>query len=111
MECIAINTDTEEDSWETLKETNTQFSTIEEAREAVTVELIKISAERVRDLEPNFNSDVAFQIEFINPSQKPLRCKCRPLPYNLKEKVQIEIEQQIEAKIIRPSRSQWCSPI
>ncbi|CAF0997157.1 unnamed protein product [Brachionus calyciflorus] len=109
MECIAINTDTEEDSFEKFKEAYTQFNTIEEAREAV--ELKQIPSKSVTELEPPYNSDVAFEIEFINPNQIPLRWKCRPLPYNLKEKVQNEIEKQIEAKIIRPSRSQWCSPI
>ena len=110
-ECIEKNTELSEESWEEGKETNSQFSKIEEAREVVADELKQISAKSVIDLEPTINHDVAFEIEFIDPNQKPLRCKFRPLPYNLKEKVQNEIEQQIEAKIIRPSRSQWCSPI
>ncbi|CAF0982614.1 unnamed protein product [Brachionus calyciflorus] len=110
MDCIAINTDTEEDSFEKIKEANTQFNTIEEAREVVALELKQISAKSVTELEATYNSDVAFEIEFMNPKQRPLRCKCRPLN-NLKEKVRNEIELQIEAKIIRSSRSQWCSPI
>ena len=65
----------------------------------VAVKLKQISAKSVIDLKPTINHDVAFEIELIDPNQKPLRCKFRPL-HNLKEKV------QIEAKIIRPSRSQ-----
>ncbi|CAF0955455.1 unnamed protein product [Brachionus calyciflorus] len=40
--------------------------------------------------------------EFENPNQKPIRCKCRPLPWNLKDKVRLEIENQVKAGIIRP---------
>ena len=111
LECIEVNTDLCEETWEKDRNNNSQICSIEEAREVVAAELKQIAAKAVTDLNPTFNNDVAFQIEFIDPNQKPLKCKCRPLPYNLKDKVHAEIEQQVAARIIRPSRSQWCSPI
>lgn len=82
-----------------------------DVREKISKELEKISAKSVLDLTPCKNQDVAFRIEFYDPNQKPIKCKCRPLPHNLKEKVFKEIKQQLQAGIIRRSKSPWCSPL
>ncbi|CAF1037193.1 unnamed protein product, partial [Brachionus calyciflorus] len=36
---------------------------------------------------------------------------CRQLPWNLKDRVRLEIENQVKAGIIRPSKIPWCFPI
>ena len=84
---------------------------IQEVRDIVACELKKISADSVSDLTPLINTDIAFRIDFIDPQQKPIKCKCRPLPYNLKEKVKTELDQLLAAGIIRKSNSQWCSQL
>ncbi|CAF0841120.1 unnamed protein product [Brachionus calyciflorus] len=78
--------------------------------EIISKELKQISTNSVTDLTPAKNQDFAFKIEFIDPNQKAIKCKCRPLPFHLKEKVKLELEKQLEAGIIRKSNSPWCFP-
>ena len=80
-------------------------------RERIMDSLKTVSANSVIDLEPNKNNDFAFKIELIDPKTKPITTKCRPLPYNLKNKVKEEIENQLKAGIIRPSTSEWSSAL
>ena len=82
-----------------------------EAESKIKEEFESISANSVADLVPEINHGFTFKIEFIDPNQKPIRCKCRQLPWNLKDKVRLEIENQVKAGIIRPSKSPWCFPI
>ncbi|CAF0993979.1 unnamed protein product [Brachionus calyciflorus] len=65
--------------------------------EIISKELKQISTNSVTDLTPAKNQDFAFKIEFIDPNQKAIKCKCRPLPYHLKEKVRLELEKQFGA--------------
>ena len=83
----------------------------EQAKEAIESEFQKVSARSITDLKPEVNYDCAFKIEFKEANQKPIKCKSRPLPYNLKDKVRLEIDKLLKAGIIRESKSEWCSPI
>jgi hypothetical protein len=56
-------------------------------------------------------NEVQFQIEFTDPHQKPIRCKPRPIPFNLRDKVKVEINTLLNAGIIQESKSCWSSPI
>ena len=47
----------------------------------------------------------------MDPEQKPLRCRPRPIPHNLKKDVMGAIKAQLNAGIIRPSKSEWASPL
>jgi len=80
-------------------------------REKIINELKTISATSVTELTPQKNMDIAFKIELSDPKQQPLTTKSRPLPYNLKQKVQDELNRQLKAGIIRKSRSEWSSAL
>lgn len=95
-------------SIEMVKEVEMEF---EQAKQAIESEFQKICAHSVADLKPEVNYDCAFKIDFKEVNQRPIRCKSRPLPYNLKEKVRLEIDKLLKAGIIRESKSEWCSPI
>ncbi|CAF0976734.1 unnamed protein product [Brachionus calyciflorus] len=82
-----------------------------EAEEFILKKFKETSVDSVMDLKPSENQYEKFKIEFKNENHKPTKCKCRPLPYNLKEKVRLEIEKLLRAGTIRPSKSEWCSPI
>ncbi|CAF1049721.1 unnamed protein product, partial [Brachionus calyciflorus] len=77
-------------------------------RERIIDSLKTVSANSVIDLEPNKNNDFAFKIELIDPNTKPITTKCRLLPYNLKNKIKEEIENQLKAGI---STSEWSSAL
>jgi ethanolamine utilization protein EutQ (cupin superfamily) len=84
---------------------------IDEAKKSITKELEEIAAKSLVDLKEKADSSVLFKIELINPDQEPIRCKMRPLPYNKKEQVKQELEEQLNAGVIRRSKSQWCAPL
>lgn len=65
------------------------------------------SAKSLQDLQPQEINENAFRIRFRDPKQAPITCKSRPIPYHLKERVKIAIQDQLDAKIIRSSRSAW----
>ena len=69
------------------------------------------SARSIEDLQPQQIDENAFQIRFRDPNQAPITCKSRPIPYHLKERVKIAIQDQLDAKIIRPSRSAWSAAL
>ena len=94
-----------------LSKDDLNMEAVENACALLKNKIEEVSAKSVLDLKPDKNSDVAFEIEFQDPNQKPIKCRCRPLPWNLKEKVNTELGRQLTAGIIRPSRSQWCFPI
>ena len=64
-----------------------EYMQIKKLRETASIELKKYSAKSLTELEPSKNAHVEFKIELIDPNMKPIRCKVRPLPHNLKEKV------------------------
>ena len=84
---------------------------LSEAREKLNEKLITVSARKLTDLEPQRNHAIEFKIELVNPNQPPIRCKSRPLPWSLKEKVKTALEEQEAAGIIRKSKSQWSSAL
>ncbi|RNA39717.1 RNA-directed DNA polymerase (reverse transcriptase) domain containing [Brachionus plicatilis] len=94
-----------------LSKDDLNMEAVENARALLKNKIEEVSAKSVLDLKPDKNSDVAFEIEFQDPNQKPIKYRCRPIPSNLKEKVNTELDRQLKAGIIRPSRSQWCFPI
>ena len=61
----------------------------------------------MNELTPWKNNEHAFRIELLDPAQKPINCRSRPLPFNLKNKVKIALDEQLNAKIIRRSKSNW----
>ncbi|RNA36430.1 hypothetical protein BpHYR1_040712 [Brachionus plicatilis] len=88
-----------------LSKDDLNMEAVENARALLKNKIEEVSAKSVLDLKPEKNSDVAFEIEFQDPNQKPIKCRCRPLPWNLKEKVNTQLDRQLKAGIIRPSRN------
>ena len=62
-------------------------------------------------IQPTLNPNMQFSIKLIDPDQRPIKCKARPLPFNLKNKVKEAIDEQVKAGIIRPSTSEWASAL
>ena len=46
-----------------------------------------------------------------DPNHRPIRCKVRQIPHNLRDKVKEAIDAQLESGIIRPSTSEWAAPL
>ena len=83
-----------------------------EARKFLEEILQKNSATDPNQLQPfGHNDGVEFDIDFIDPKQKPITCKKRLIPVNLRQKVENELQSQLEGGIIRRSNSPWASPI
>jgi hypothetical protein len=65
-----------------------------------------------KSIKRNFTKDpqqVRFKKKLINPQQKPLEAKSRPLPYRMKDKVRLTLREQADAGLIRRSNSEWTS--
>ncbi|RNA31087.1 hypothetical protein BpHYR1_049920 [Brachionus plicatilis] len=92
-----------------LSKDDLNMEAVKNARAFLKNKIEEVSAKSVLDLKPEKNSDVAFEIEFQDPNQKPIKCRCRPLPWNLKEKVNSELDRQLKAGIIRPKWDQLSS--
>ena len=73
--------------------------------------LKEIAAETIMDIKPLENTKVKFEIELINPYQRPIACPSRRIPENLREKVRIKLEEFEKAGIIRRSKSPWSFPL
>ena len=73
--------------------------------------LEQCTAKSLNDLRPEVNEDDAFRIRFIDPRQRPIACKARPLPHHIRASVKAAIDSQVEAGIIRPSYSAWASAL
>lgn len=52
-----------------------------------------------------------FLVELKDPYQKPIKFKARPLPFAIKEQVKEALNEQIDAGLIRKSRSEWAAPL
>jgi len=52
-----------------------------------------------------------FKIKLIDPNQRPIRQRARPLPQAIKETVRQAIQEQLEAGLIRHSTSEWAAPL
>ena len=63
----------------------------------------RCSAESSKELESLANMDEAFETALADPNQKLKVCDSRPLP--LQKEVCDAIQQQPEARFIRPSKS------
>jgi len=74
---------------------------LQEIREIINSELKEISINKVEELKPTTNTNTVFKIELIDPNQKPIKNKCRPLPYHLKDKVKKALDEQEKAGIIQ----------
>ena len=68
-------------------------------------------AEEVQDIDLERNRYMEFRIKLIDPNQRPIRCKARPIPQSLKDMVKKAIFDQLEAGLIRHSTSEWASPL
>ena len=91
--------------------TDDSESQIEAYKEQLLQLLEECTAKSLMDLRPEMNEDDAFRIRFIDPNQQPIACKSRFLPYHLKPKVKAALDSQLEAGIIRPSKSAWASAL
>lgn len=81
------------------------------SREEIQTIFEECSASSLVDLVPQANREHAFQIRLRDSSQEPITCKSRPLPFHVKDKVKEAIQEQIDAGIIKPSRSAWASAL
>ncbi|RNA08199.1 Retrovirus-related Pol poly from transposon, partial [Brachionus plicatilis] len=94
-----------------LSKDDLNMEAVENARAFLKNKIEEVSEKSVLDLKPERNSDVAFEIEFQDPNQKPIKCRCRPIPWNLKEKVNTELDRQLKAGIIRPISFEKSVPV
>lgn len=84
---------------------------IKQLREELVEELKTCAAKDLSELNSSLNSDYAFEIKFKEPNQDPIACKCRRLPYFLREKVYLAIKEQLKAGIIQPSKSPYTAAL
>ncbi len=89
----------------------TVSSELEIVRETIQRELNEIAADKVADINLERNRHMEFKIKLINPNTSPIRSKSRLLPNSIKEQVGSAIFEQLEAGLIRHSRSEWASPL
>ena len=73
--------------------------------------LDQVAARSPNDIHPEQRRHQEFKIRLIDPNHRPIRCKARPLPYNLRDSVKEALDLQLDAGIIRPSRSEWAAPL
>jgi hypothetical protein len=84
---------------------------LQRLRESFAAELKTCSAQSLSDLRSRENMEYAFRIRFKDPKQEPIVCKMRQIPFHMKERVRQTLLDQVKAGIIRPSSSNWASPI
>ena len=99
---------------ETINETeeNEDYTiTLNKAREKLQTQFEKCAAKSIKDITGGVKTDVKFEIQLLNPNQRPIYCKMRPLPHNIKDKVQQLLKEQEAAGIIRKSTSEWASAL
>ena len=70
-----------------------------------------ISGDDNKVIQPTLNPNMQFSIKLIDPDQRPIICKARPLPFNSKNKLKEAIDEQVRACIIRSSTSEWTSAL
>ncbi|CAF1114938.1 unnamed protein product, partial [Brachionus calyciflorus] len=92
--------------------TTTKMSEIDEQklnkdREETYKTIVDISATNLTDLTPT--SDTNHTIELADKT--PFCIRTRPVPYAKKEEFKKLIEEMLEANLIRPSKSQYSSPV
>jgi len=80
-------------------------------RSTIQAKLEECAAGKVTDIDIERNRHTEFNIRLINPNQRPLYCKSRPIPQSIKEMVRIALFEQLEAGLIRNSTSKWASPL
>ena len=96
---------------ETIEEGDENKHKMDEVREHVQERLKQCAAKSLKEVKTDREDKVKFKIELINPNQRPLQAKARPLPHNLKDKVKQVIQEQEDAGIIRRSTSEWTSAL
>ena len=85
--------------------------TIERHRQEIRELMSRCSASTPQELRPEQLRHAEFKIELNDPNMRPIRCKARPVPHALKQKVKDEIKSLLDAGIIRRSKSQWAAPL
>ena len=90
---------------------DSEMSQIEQYRGELQNFLACCSATKFEDLNPLANRDDAFKISLMDPRQKPIFCKSRPLPHQLKQKVKDLLDEQEQAGLFRKSNSAWASAL
>ena len=83
----------------------------EEVRKKILEKLECCAARTPTDIHPERRRHQEFKIRLKNPNHKPIRCKVRQIPHNLRDKVKEAIDAQLDSGIIRPSTSEWAAPL
>ena len=89
----------------------TMSSEFEDVRNEIIEKIKEISAESLLDVKPILNSVIKFDIEFLDPKQRPIKCAQRRIPQHLKEDVKEKIDTLEKSGIIRKSKSTWAFPL
>ena len=84
---------------------------IESARQEIQTELQKCAVKSLSQVNPEILRKMEFLVELKDPYQKPIKFKARPLPFAIKEQVKEALNEQIDAGLIRKSRSEWAAPL
>ena len=92
-------------------ESSTIQSKIENARANILAFLTSCSSEKLERSKSDILKTMEFKIELLEPNKRPIRFKARPLPHSLKSKVQEALNEQLEAGLIKPSKSEWAAPL
>ena len=96
---------------ETQHSENESDANATKVRELIQQELETVTTDVANDIDLSRNNHIEFRINLVNPNQKAIRCKSRPLPQAIKHRVKEALDQQLAAGIIRPSFSEWASPL
>ncbi len=91
--------------------TEVKSDKMDQVRENLKVKLAECSASALFDIKPKAKTKVEFKIQLINLRQRPLESKARKLPFHMQDKVQKQIDEQLESGMIRKSTSEWTSPL
>jgi len=97
-----------------VKEIETEIKSMSEenrVRSTIQAKLEECAAGKVTDIDIERNRHMEFNIRLINPNQRPIYCKSRPIPQSIKEMVRVALFEQLEAGLIRHSTSKWASPL
>ena len=80
-----------------------------DAHSYIKTALAEVAAETYYDLRPS--SVIMHKILLLDPKMTPIRQKIRRVPYSKLEEFKKLLQDQLDAGIIVPSDSAWCSPV
>jgi hypothetical protein len=83
---------------------------LENVRARIYKKLEIIAASPFGVISPAKNTTFKFRVELRDPNMQPIACKPRQLPHHIAPLVKELLNEQLEAGIIKRSRSEWCFP-